>query len=182
MKEINWKEIGNQFELYAAAVLFAVIGVLLTIQVFSRYILNHSFSWAEELATLLFVPMIYCGIASAVTKRKHVSVEIVQQFVPFRIRKALMILSQIIFLIFCVYIQFPLYRVIDDLGASVTDLLRIPKRYIYIWIPILLLLTGVRIVQDIIRLWNENEENLGYSEPALDLDACEKIAKERGNL
>ena len=79
MKEINWKEIGNQFELYAAAVLFAVIGVLLTIQVFSRYILNHSFSWAEELATLLFVPMIYCGIASAVTKRKHVSVEIVQQ-------------------------------------------------------------------------------------------------------
>ena len=165
MKVINWKEIGNQFELYAAAVLFAVIGVLLTIQVFSRYILNHSFSWAEELATLLFVPMIYCGIASAVTKRKHVSVEIVQQFVPFRIRKALMILSQIIFLIFCVYIQFPLYRVIDDLGASVTDLLRIPKRYIYIWIPILLLMTGVRIVQDIIRLWNENEENLGYSEP-----------------
>lgn len=182
MKNIDWKEIGNQFELYMAAVLFAAIGVLLALQVFSRYVLNHSFSWAEELATLLFVPMIYCGISSAVTKRKHVSVEIVQQFVPFKIRKALMILSQIIFLIFCIYIQFPLYKVIDDLGASVTDLLRIPKRYIYIWIPILLLLTGVRIIQDIIKLWNESEENLGYSEPALDLDACEKIARERGNL
>lgn len=170
----------NNFELYIAGILFAVIGILLTVQVFSRYVLNHSFAWTEELATLLFVPMIYCGIASAVTKRKHVSIEIVQQMVPFKVRKVLMILSQIIFLIFCIYIQFPLYKVIENLGPSVTDLLRIPKKDIYIWIPILLLLTGVRIIQDIIRLWHEDENNLGYSEPAIDLDACEEEAKRKG--
>lgn len=176
----KWKDILNNFELYIAAILFAIIGILLTIQVFSRYVLNHSFAWTEEMATLLFVPMIYCGISSAVTKRKHVSIEIVQEFVPFKAKKALKILSEVLFLIFCIYIQFPLYKVIENLGSSVTDLLRIRKTYIYIWIPVLLLLTGVRIIQDIIRLWHEDESNLGYSEPAIDLDACEKIAKERG--
>ena len=166
--------------MYLAGILFAIIGILLTVQVFSRYILNHSFAWTEELATLLFVPMIYCGIASAVTKRKHVSIEIVQQIVPYKIKKILMILSQIIFLIFCVYIQFPLYKVIDNLGNSVTDLLRIPKKYIYIWIPIILLLTGIRIIQDIIRLCHENEDNLGHKEPTIDLSACEEEARKEG--
>ena len=134
-KPSNWKEILKNFETYIAAILFAIIAVLLTVQVFSRYVLNHSFAWTEELATLLFVPMIYCGIASAVTKRKHVSIEIVQQLVPFKVRKVLMILSQIIFLVFCVYIQFPLYKVISNLGDSVTDLLRLSLIHIYreIW-------------------------------------------------
>ena len=179
-KKIAWKDVLNNFEMYIAAILFAVIAVLLFVQVFSRYVLNHSFAWTEEMATLLFVPMIYCGISSAVTKRKHVNIEIVQEFVPFRIRKLLMILSNIIFLVFCIYIQFPLYRVIENLGTSVTDLLRIRKTYIYIWIPFLLLLTAVRIIQEIIRLWKEDETNLGYSKPAIDLDACEEEARRKG--
>ena len=175
----------SHFEEYIAAILFGFTGILLAIQVFSRYVLNHSFAWTEELATLLFVPMIYCGIAAAVTNRKHVSIEIVQQFVPYKIKKALMITSQIIFLFFCIYIQRPLYKVIEALGDSETSLLRIPKKLIYLWIPVLLILTGIRIIQDIIRLWNENETNLGYSKPAIHLDSCEKEAleaKERGEL
>ena len=179
-KPSNWKEILKNFETYIAAILFAIIAVLLTVQVFSRYVLNHSFAWTEELATLLFVPMIYCGIASAVTKRKHVSIEIVQQLVPFKVRKVLMILSQIIFLVFCVYIQFPLYKVISNLGDSVTDLLRIPKKTIYIWIPLLLILVGIGVIQDIICLWHEDKDNLGHSEPTIDLDACEEEARRRG--
>ncbi|MCD8250199.1 MAG: TRAP transporter small permease [Lachnospiraceae bacterium] len=170
----------NNFETYVAAILFAIIGILLAVQVFSRYVLNHSFSWTEELGTLLFVPMIYCGIASAVTNRKHVSIEIVQQLVPYKVRKALLILSDVIFLVFCIYIQGPLYTVIENLGDSVTDLMRIPKTYIYIWIPIILLLRGVRIIQDIWRLWHETEENMGYSDPTIDLEACEREAKEKG--
>ena len=54
----------SHFEEYIAAILFGFTGILLAIQVFSRYVLNHSFAWTEELATLLFVHMIYCGIAA----------------------------------------------------------------------------------------------------------------------
>lgn len=164
----------NHFEAYIAAGLFIIIGLLLTIQVFTRYVLNHSLTWAEELATLLFVPMIYSGISAAVIDRKHVAIEAVQQFVPFKIRKMLKIVSEGIFCFFCIYIQFPFYNVIANLGNSVTDLLRFPKKNIYIWIPIFLTLTAIRCIQDIFRLFREDEESLGKSKPTIDLDACER--------
>lgn len=178
-KKINWKWILNQFESYIAAFLFIFICVLMFLQVISRYVFKHAFTWAEELSTLAFVPMIYCGFASAVTNRKHITVEAVQFFVPFKVRKALKIISEFVFLFFCIYMQAPLYRVVDNLGNSVTDLLRIPKKYIYIEIPILLLLVAIRIIQNIIRLWHEDESNLGKSKPTIDLDACEREAAER---
>jgi len=174
MKKKGWKYILNEFESYLGAYLFIAICVLMTIQVISRYLLGHAITWAEELATLMFVPMIYCGFASAVTHRKHISIEAIQFFVPYKVRKVMMIASQIVFLFFCIYMQAPLYKVISNLGDSVTDLLRIPKKYIYIEIPVILLLVAIRIVQDIIRLWHEDESNLGQKKPTVDLDACER--------
>lgn len=179
MKKYDWKWILNQFESYIGAILFIVICVLMMVQVISRYLLGNTITWAEELATLLFVPMIYCGFAAAVTNRKHISIEAVQFFAPFKIRKGMKIASEVVFLFFCIYMQVPLYKVISNLGGSVTDLLRIPKKYIYIEIPILLLLVAVRIVQDIIRLWHEDEDSLGKTKPTIDLDACEREYLER---
>lgn len=170
----DWKYILNHFESYIGAVLFIAICVLMTVQVISRYLLGHAITWAEELATLMFVPMIYCGYAAAVTNRKHISIEAVQFFMPFKIRKGMKIASEIVFLFFCIYMQGPLFKVISNLGNSVTDLLRIPKKYIYVQIPILLLLVAIRIVQDIIRLWHEDESNLGKTKPTIDLEACEQ--------
>lgn len=170
----DWKYVLNQFESYIGAVLFIAICVLMLVQVISRYLLGNAITWAEELATVMFVPMIYCGFASAVTNRKHISIEAVQFFVPFKIRKAMKIASEAVFLFFCLYMQGPLFKVVRNLGNSVTDLLKLPKKYIYIEIPILLLLVAVRIVQDIIRLWHEDESNLGKTKPTIDLEACER--------
>lgn len=170
----DWKFVLNQFESYIGAFLFLAICVLMLIQVISRYLLGRAITWAEELSTLMFVPMIYCGFASAVTNRKHISIEAVQFFVPFKVRKAMKIASEVVFLFFCLYMQGPLFKVVRNLGNSVTDLLKLPKKYIYIEIPILLLLVAVRIVQDIIRLWHEDESNLGKTKPTIDLEACER--------
>ncbi|MGE4485130.1 MAG: TRAP transporter small permease [Oscillospiraceae bacterium] len=184
-KKTNWKYVLMQFESYIAAVIFIVICLLMLAQVVGRYVFNHSITWAEELSVLLFVPMIYCGFAAAVTNRKHICVEAVQAFVPFKVKKTLKITSEFIFLFFCIYMQKPLFGVIKNLGSSVTDLLRIPKIYVYIEIPILLILVAIRIVQNIVRLWHEDETNLGKTKPTIDLDVCEREAienKKRDNI
>lgn len=175
----GWKYWLNNFEAYICAFLFIAICVLMFIQVVTRYIFGHAITWAEELATLMFVPMIYCGFASAVTERKHISVEAIQFFVPFKVRRIMKIASELVFFFFCLYMQKPLFKVIENLGNSVTDLLRIPKKYIYLEIPILLLLVAVRLVQDIIRMMHEDESNLGKTKPSVDLDACEREYLER---
>lgn len=170
----DWKYYLNHFESYIGAGLFIFICILMLVQVISRYVFGRAITWAEEAATIAFVPMVYCGYAAAVTDRKHVSVEAIQFFMPFKVRKVMKIVSQIIFLFFCIYMQGPLYNVINNLGDSVTDLMRIPKRNIYLTIPILLILVALRIVQDIIRLFKEDESSFGKSKPALDLESLEQ--------
>ena len=48
------------------------------------------------------------------------------------------------------------------------------QQLVYIVIPISLLLTVIRLIQDTIKLAKESEENLGASKPSMDLDACER--------
>ena len=51
---------------------------------------------------------------------------------------------------------------------------RSTRPLVYIVIPISLLLTVIRLIQDTIKLAKESEENLGASKPSMDLDACER--------
>jgi TRAP-type C4-dicarboxylate transport system permease small subunit len=121
----------NNFEAYVALVLFFINLVLLFVQVVSRYVFNYSITWCEELATILYVGMIYCAISASVTQRKHLKIEAIYDLVPFKAKKVLMVISNVIFFFFCIYIQAPLYDMVKTLGFAKTSLLHIPKSYVY---------------------------------------------------
>ena len=53
--KFDLKTFVNNFELYLATLCFIVLTVMLTLQVFSRFILGHSWTWMEEIATIMFV-------------------------------------------------------------------------------------------------------------------------------
>ena len=146
----------NNIELYLATLCFIVLTVMLTLQVFSRFILHHSWTWMEEFATIMFVWMIYLAISAAVTYRKHLRIDFLLDMMPFKVKKVMLIISNVIFALFNVYISVIMFNVIKLLGASKTTMLKI------------------RLIQDTIKLAKESEENLGTSKPSMDLDACER--------
>ena len=126
----------------------------------------------EEFATIMFVWMIYLAISAAVTYRKHLRIDFLLDMMPFKVKKVMLIISNVIFALFNVYISVIMFNVIKLLGAS--TMLKIPQQLVYIVIPISLLLTVIRLIQDTIKLAKESEENLGASKPSMDLDACER--------
>jgi len=164
----------NNFEAYIAAILFMVICALMFIQVVTRYVFNHAITWTEELSSILFVILIYCAIASACTHRKHIYIGLVINAAPFKLRKAMLIAGNVVFLVFCFYIIPPFMEVISALGKSKTTLLKFPLKIAYWPVPILLVLIGIRIIQNIIRLAKEDEENLGKTVPTINLDEAER--------
>lgn len=176
----------NNIELYVATICFIALTILLMLQVVSRYALNHSFTWMEELATVMFVWMIYLAISAAVTKRKHLRIDFVLEMVPFKVKRAMLVLSNVIFAAFNIYISIVMVDVIKLLGKSKTTMLGIPQRLVYVVIPVALVVTVIRLVQDTMKLMKETEENLGSTKPSMDLEACEraweekKLAKEKG--
>lgn len=169
----------NNIELYVATICFIILTIMLTGQVISRYVLKHSFTWMEEFATIMFVWMIYLGVSSAVTKRKHLRIDFVLDLVPFKAKRFMLITSNVIFAAFNVYISVIMADVIRLLGSSQTTMLRLPQAMVYSIIPLGLVLSVIRLFQDTLRLMKENEDNLGASKPSMDLDACERIYQEK---
>lgn len=169
----------NNFELYLATLCFIILTVMLTLQVFSRFILNHSWTWMEEFATIMFVWMIYLAISAAVTHRKHLRIDVLLEAVPFQLKKVMLIASNVIFAAFNIYISVIMVDVIKLLGSSKTTMLGIPQQLVYIVIPIGLIISVIRLVQDTLKLLKEEKKDLGASKPSMDLDACERAWEEK---
>lgn len=176
-EKFNYKDFLNNIELYLGTICFIIITIMLTLQVISRYVLKSSFTWMEEFSTNMFVWMIYFGVAAAVTKRKHLRIDFILDLVPFKLKKAMLIMSNIIFAVFNIYISNIMVNIIDLMGKSRTTMLHWPQKVVYSIIPIALIISVIRLVQDTLRLYKEDKSNLGASKPAMDLDACEAIYK-----
>lgn len=174
------KKLLNHFEVYAGAGIFIIMTILLFVQVVTRYCFGHAVTWAEEVATILFVWMVYLGVAAAVLSRKHLKIDAFVEMLPFKAKKTLLIISNVIFLAFSLYIIFPMMSLVNNYAAksATSPILKIPKTLSYVVMPLCFLLTAIRLVQEIIRLSKEKEKELGVSKPIIDIAALEKEAEE----
>ncbi len=168
-----WKFITN-IDKYLGALLFIFIMLLLSVQVISRYVFKHSITWTEELGIIMFLWMTYLGISSAVTYRKHLRIDALLNVVPFKTKKIMLIISDIIFIGFNTYIVFPFLNIIEGLGNSSSPILDFPKRLSYGFIPLMLTISSMKLIYDIYRLVNEQEKNIGASVPAINFEELEK--------
>lgn len=167
----------KDYESYLAAYLFIFLTIMLFVQVVSRYLFNSAVTWTEELANIIFVALTYLGVSSAVKHRKHLSIDFVVEKVSFNKKRMMLIISDIVFILFCIYMLWPMMTIINGyngLGGASSPLLKIPKVISYGIVPICFVLTVFRLVQDIVKLLNEEEQEIGASKPTLDLSAAEK--------
>lgn len=72
-------------------VIFWVLAVVVFLQFFTRYVLNSSLGWTEEIARYLLIAVTFIGSAMAVRKRSHIAVEFFYRWLdpPGRHRLAL---------------------------------------------------------------------------------------------
>jgi TRAP-type C4-dicarboxylate transport system permease small subunit len=55
---------------------------LVVAQFFTRYVLNDSFAWTEELAVYCLIPVVFIGAAACVRRSRHIQVNLVYRWLP----------------------------------------------------------------------------------------------------
>lgn len=80
------KDFLKNFELYLGSVFISVTVVVVIMNVFTRYCLNFTYFWAEEIGVGCFVWTIFLGTAAAYRKKGLIGVEAIVAFLPKRIR------------------------------------------------------------------------------------------------
>ena len=67
---------------WAALALFWLLGATVFYQFFTRYALNNSASWTEEIARYLLIGTVFVGAAIGVAKNNHIQVDLLYRYLP----------------------------------------------------------------------------------------------------
>lgn len=70
-------------------VLFWALAAVVFVQFFTRYVMNDSIGWTEEIARYLLVLVTFAGSAIAVRRNTHISVEFFYRYLGHRAARAL---------------------------------------------------------------------------------------------
>jgi hypothetical protein len=72
----------------AFLLLWALAGVVF-LQFFTRYVLNDSYGWTEEIARYLLIGLAFVGCVMATRKGSHIAIEVFYIFMPRGMRRVL---------------------------------------------------------------------------------------------
>ena len=94
---------GFSFEDWACLGFFWAMSALVFLQFFSRYVLNDSFAWTEELAVYCLIPVVFIGAAMCVRRSRHIQVNILYRYLPAGLGRVLSTLVDLARIVFCGY-------------------------------------------------------------------------------
>jgi TRAP-type C4-dicarboxylate transport system permease small subunit len=73
---------GTPPEAWVALVLFWALGLTVFHQFFTRYVLNDSASWTEEIARYLLIGTVFVGASIGVARNNHIQVDLLYRYLP----------------------------------------------------------------------------------------------------
>jgi TRAP-type C4-dicarboxylate transport system permease small subunit len=79
----------TSFEAWVALGFFWALGITVFYQFFTRYVLNNSAAWTEEIARYLLIATVFTGATIGVIKNNHIQVDFFYRFMPQRTGRAL---------------------------------------------------------------------------------------------
>ena len=158
MNVLRWLD--RNIENVIGVALFIVMTAFLTYQVSSRYILNLSLAWTEELSMYCLIWVCYMGASAAVRERKHLRITMAFEWCSPKTRKIVDILSNIVSCGFCFFLLIGTTEMLALIlqGNQVSAGSGLPKWIPNLGLPIAFGLMVIRFIQDTAQLVREYKE------------------------
>ena len=137
------------FEEVSCAILFAIMGIIMFVNVISRYLLKYSLAFTEELVVSFFVWLTLLGAGIAFREASHLGFSFITDRLPPKAQRALIWCSALLgTLLFAVLIYFSIFQIKDEIGLKITSSgIGIPQWWYSIGMPLWSVLVIIRILQ-----------------------------------
>jgi TRAP-type transport system small permease protein len=122
---------GTPLEAWCALALFwALAGVVFT-QFFTRYALNNSASWTEEIARYLLIGVVFVGASIGVAKNNHIQVDLLYRWLPARAGRALATVVDGLRCAFFAAMTVFTVQMMNKMGAYQMTIVDLPMNIVY---------------------------------------------------
>ncbi|TYL95639.1 TRAP transporter small permease [Bradyrhizobium rifense] len=135
------------FEDWIALVIFWVMALAVFLQFFTRYVLNDSYAWTEEIATYCLIGVVFIGASMCVRLSRHIQIDLIYRYLPHRVARALSTVIDVIRIAFFGYAVKLVWVYIQIIGDETMTTINFPKNYVYYAVLLGFVLMFVRSVQ-----------------------------------
>lgn len=102
----------DRWEEYLLFLFMVLMLIALSLQVFTRYVLGFSFSWAEQFARFGFVWLTMTGISLAAKKGMHLKVDFLPQNLPPSVARKICFFSDLSVIVFGFYMSHLIFKTV----------------------------------------------------------------------
>jgi TRAP-type transport system small permease protein len=122
---------GTAPEAWLALGLFWILGSVVFYQFFTRYVMNDSAAWTEEIARYLLIAVVFTGATIGVIKNNHIQVDFFYRFMPARMARVMAITVDVVRTAFFAAAVVLTILMMMKLGNSRMTMVDLPMNYVY---------------------------------------------------
>jgi len=122
---------GTPIEAWVALGFFWLLGATVLYQFFTRYVLNNSASWTEEIARYFLIAVVFTGATIGVAKNNHIQVDFFYRFMPAWMSRVMNTLVDILRVGFFVAATFLTWQMMEKLGTYKMTIVDLPMNLVY---------------------------------------------------
>ena len=140
---------GHGIEDWLTLILFWGMALCVFLQFFTRYALNNSLAWTEEIAANLLVVIVFLGSAMCVRLGRHIAVDLLYRFLPRPVRRPLELAVDVLCIAFFAYMAWLYWRYIDVVGAERMVTIDLPRGIVFYTVFAAFVLMALRGLQNL---------------------------------
>ena len=140
--------------------IFWLLAFTVFYQFFTRYVLDDSAAWTEEIARYLLIVVTFLGASMAVRRNTHIHVEFLYRYLPAPVGRVLSTLVDLVrlgFLGYATWLSIDLVPRMHNLRMTVVDL---PMSYVYGFVAAGFAMMTYRAAEITVRHWKRGWSSL----------------------
>lgn len=144
---------------YPVLIMFGALMIIVFLQFCTRYILNDSLAWTEEIARYLLVGIVFSGSLLLVQKGEHIMLEVTYRMSGRANTKPLALFSALVSLLYYGVLTIFAVLLAFDTGQSLISI-PIPKALIYAFVAATLALSTWYVVKRLLKLRGQTSDEI----------------------
>jgi TRAP-type C4-dicarboxylate transport system permease small subunit len=156
------------FEAWIAFAFFWVLAADIFYQFFTRYALNNSAAWTEEIARYLLICVVFIAISASVRTNRHIHVDFFYKLLPAPVCRAMSTLVDLIRVAFFGYAVYLTWAMMQRMGNYKMTIIDLPMNTVYGICLIGFAFAFIRSVQVLIIHWRQGWSVLERPETLLE--------------
>lgn len=118
-------------EAWVALAFFWMLGATVFYQFITRYVMNNSASWTEEIARYMLIATVFTGATIGVAKNNHIQVDFFYRFMPDWLSRTMGTLVDVMRIAFFAAATVLTGQMMDKLGSYKMTIIDLPMNIVY---------------------------------------------------